>query len=281
MNLALLQEAADTLHGILPHARPRGGIILGSGWNEVGQSFEPCQSLPYTAIPGWGQPGPTGHAGRLSLVRHTELEFFCFEGRRHWYEGAGWEPVAMPVFLLQSYGASFLLLTNASGGIRADLKAGDLMVIDDHINAMGSNPLIGPHTSCWGPRFPDLSRVYDRDLRRLLDSAGIQSGVPLTHGVYVAVAGPSYETPAEIRALRALGADAVGMSTVPEAMLAHAAGLRVAGISCIANAAAGTTSTALSHDEVLLQTRRSAPQMRDLLMTFIRLFASTEAACSG
>lgn len=274
MNIECLQEAAATLRDILPQARPCGGIVLGSGWNTVRQAFEVRHSLSYTAIPGWGQPGPAGHTGRLSLVQQSGMELFLFEGRRHWYEGAGWEPVAMPVFLLHSYGAHFILLTNAAGGIRSDLQAGDLMVIDDHINAMGANPLVGPLASCWGQRFPDMSCVYDRGLRERLDSAGRETATPLAHGTYLAVSGPAYETPAEIRAYRSLGADAIGMSTVPEAILAHAAGLHVAAISCIANAAAGRTSAALSHSDVLLQTQRSAPRMRDLLVTFVRGLAA-------
>jgi len=154
------------------------------------------------------------------------------------------------------------------------LEPGDLMVIDDHINAMGVNPLIGPHNPAWGPRFPDQTEVYDARLRELLDHAAESARCRLRHGVYLAAAGPAYETPAEVAAFRALGADAVGMSTVPEAMIAHAAGMRVAGLSCITNRAAGCSAGALSHEEVLHAARAAAPCMQALLLQFLRLLAA-------
>jgi inosine/guanosine/xanthosine phosphorylase family protein len=165
-------------------------------------------------------------------------------------------------------GASIVLLTNGAGGVRSDLQPGDLMAIDDHINAMGVNPLAGPHHPVWGPRFPDMSATYDSMLRTVLDEAARQSGIALRHGVYLAVAGPAYETPAEIKAFRAIGADAVGMSTVPEAMLARAAGLRVAGLSCITNMAAGE-GRPVSHEDVLAAGAAAVPRLKTLVQGFV------------
>ena len=216
-----------------------GGLILGSGWRAAATAFKIQGRLNYRAIPGLGCPTVAGHDGALLWGTCSGLETFVFLGRRHWYEGAGWEPVAFPIYLLKAFGASLVVLTNAAGGIRDDLVPGALMVIDDHINAMGVHPLVGPHDACWGARFPDQTQVYDADLRRRMDRAAKHLGQPLAHGVYLAASGPTYETPAEIRAFRAWGADAVGMSTVPEALLAHAAGLRVGALSFIANRAAG------------------------------------------
>jgi purine-nucleoside phosphorylase len=178
--------------------------------------------------------------------------------------------VALPVLLCLTFGVSVLILTNASGGIRSDLKPGDLLVIDDHINLMGVSPLVGKHEACWGPRFPDQSEVYDRQLRAAMDAAGARAGLKLPHGVYAATSGPAYETPAEVVALRTLGADAVGMSTVPEAMLAHAAGLRVAAISCVANLAAGLSTASLSHEDILAETRRNQEKMAALLVELLK-----------
>jgi len=166
-----------------------------------------------------------------------------------------------------------MLLTNAAGGIREDLSPGDIMVIDDHINAMGANPLQGPHATVWGERFTDQSEVYDRSLRQALEEAAVSMGLVLPHGVYLATGGPAYETPAEIRMFRAMGADAVGMSTVPEAMLGRAAGLRVCGISCITNRAAGTGCERLSHDDVIARVQTIQPQLKELLLGFLERLA--------
>ena len=176
--------------------------------------------------------------------------------------------MALPVYLLKKLGASVLVLTNAAGGIRDDLAAGDLMIIDDHINAMGVNPLTDNSDPTWGPRFADQSSVYDPELRGFLDKAAARAKLRVSHGIYLATSGPTYETPAEIKAFRSLGADAVGMSTVPEAMLANAAGLGVAGISCVANRAAGLSSGALTHNDVLNAVQNAIPAMKALLAAF-------------
>jgi purine-nucleoside phosphorylase len=242
--------------------------MLGSGWSETLERCEVTASLSYADIPCLGATGVAGHAGFVRAARLGTLNLLVFQGRRHWYEGIGWEPIAFPVFLSRALGASVLVLTNAAGGLRPDLKAGDLMVIRDHINAMGSNPLIGPHDPVWGARFPDLSEVYDHALRKLFDAAAARVGQNLHHGVYLAASGPTYETPAEVRAFQALGADAVGMSTVPEAILARAAGLRVAAISCISNPAAGLGAGPLTHEDVIRTVRQAVPRMQALLAAF-------------
>ena len=268
MNDALLEEATAFVKGQWPEARPTGGLILGSGWSEVVEAFDVRASLSYGDIPGLGNASVVGHAGRLAWADGPGGELFLFQGRRHYYEGAGWTPVAIPVYLIRQFEARTLLVTNAAGGVRGDLHPGDLMIITDHINLMGSNPLLGEHQAVWGPRFPDQSQLYDPALQQLLRQAGASAGVPLSAGVYLAASGPTYETPAEVRAFQALGADAVGMSTVPEAMLANAAGLRVAGLSCITNLAAGLSPTPLTHEEVTDTTRSAMSQMKRLLSAF-------------
>jgi len=248
MNMAMLSQGAQAVRTAFPAAKPVAGLILGSGWRAAATSFEMHGRLDYCAIPGLGRPTVAGHDGSLLWGTCSGLETFVFLGRRHWYEGAGWESVALPIYLLKAFGASLVVLTNAAGGIPADLTPGTLMVIDDHINAMGVHPLVAPHDPGWGARFPDLTQVYDADLRRRMARAAERLGQPLAHGVYLATSGPTYETPAEIRAFRLWGADAVGMSTVPEASLAHAAGLRVGALSFIANRAAGLGDRPLGDD---------------------------------
>lgn len=260
----VLDCAWQTVRQRWPTAKPACGLICGSGWSDVVAAFETRDVLEYAKIPGLGAPGVVGHAGKLVWGQLAGIETFIFQGRRHYYEGEGWTPVALPVYLLKKFGAQALVLTNAAGGIRSDLKPGDLMLIADHINNIGS-PLLGPHNIVWGPRFPDQTTVYDTALRAAADRASKAAGVPLKSGVYLASPGPAYETPAEIRAYRTLGADAVGMSTVPEAQLANAAGMRVLAISCITNFAAGISPTPLTHEEVTATTQSVMPKMTKLI----------------
>lgn len=265
---AQLEKAAKFVRGKWKDAKPECGLILGSGWGQVVDAFNIFKSMPYEEIPGLGKTGVVGHSGRLVWGESAGVETMIFQGRRHFYEGVGWTPIALPVFLLKTFGAAKVMITNAAGGIRDDLTPGKLMIIDDHINNMGTNALIGPHSSFWGPRFPDQSEAYDGQLRKLLERAGKKVKVDLAHGVYMAGTGPTYETPAEIRAYRAVGADAVGMSTVPEAMLAKAAGLRVVGLSCITNAAAGISKNPLTHEEVTQTTQETMPKMKSVILQF-------------
>jgi purine-nucleoside phosphorylase len=274
MNREHLQAAVDAVRRAWPEVAPDGGMILGSGWSEVAEAFPIVDALPYADIPGLGAVRVAGHAGRLLWADVQGASILIFQGRRHGYEGEGWTPVATPVFILRALsapvpGACALLLTNAAGGIHERLQPGDLMIIEDHINAMFTNPLIGAHDPEWGPRFPDQSQVYDPGLCDLLARAA-GNGPPLHRGVYLATSGPAYETPAEVRAYRCLGADAVGMSTVPEATLGRAAGLRVAGLSCITNRAAGLSSAPLTHEEVTETARRAMVRMTAVVQGFWR-----------
>jgi purine-nucleoside phosphorylase len=273
MNMTLLAAMADQVRRFLPPpASPRLGLVLGSGWAEAVEAFDVKASMDYARIVGLGAPQVEGHGGRLLLAERDGREALIFVGRRHWYEGVGWEPVAFPVYCCKALGVTRLLLTNSAGGIHPAFTPGTLMLITDHLNLMGVNPLAGPHEAFWGPQFPDMSCVYDREGRALLNRAAAEAGVALQPGVYLAVSGPSYETPAEIAAFRRLGADAVGMSTAPEAILAHAAGLRVTGLSCITNPAAGA-GRILSHEEVLAGARRALPGLKRLIGKWARLGA--------
>ncbi len=268
INRQQLEKAAAYVAKKWKGLNPQCGMILGSGWGEVVEAFNIYKTIPYESIPGLGKTGVVGHSGRLVWGESAGIEALIFQGRRHYYEGVGWTPVALPVYLLKSFGASTVMLTNAAGGIRADLKPGSLMILDDHINAMAANPLLGPHDPIWGARFPDQSEVYDAKLRKLLQRAGKRVKVELASGVYLAGSGPLYETPAEIRAYRAIGADAVGMSTVPEAQLANACGLRVVAMSCISNSAAGISKNPLTHDEVTETTKVTMPRMKSVILQF-------------
>jgi purine-nucleoside phosphorylase len=274
MDYGLLDQTVEAVRAAWPAARPRAGLILGSGWGSVVDAFDVRATMGYDALPALGRTGVEGHAGTLAWCESAGVETFAFCGRRHVYEGEGWTPVAAPIYLLRALDAQAVLLTNAAGGIRADLAPGDLMLISDHINMLSSNPLIGPHHKAWGARFVDQSNVYDPALRDHFTSAAQASGLALKEGVYMAVAGPAYETPAEVRAYERLGADAVGMSTVPEATLANAAGMRVAGLSCIANPAAGIGHQPLSHADVAATTAAAVPGMKTLLAEAWPCFSS-------
>jgi xanthosine phosphorylase len=231
-------------------AAPRLGIVLGSGLGGLLATLEDTLAVDYGDLPGFPEVGVAGHDGQVVLGRLNGLSVACLAGRRHAYEG---DPAAMrvPVRTLRALGAETLLVTNAAGSLRADVGPGRLMAISDHINMLGSNPLTGPNDDAVGPRFPSLRDAYDPELRALLRSAASSEGIDLAEGVYLATAGPSFETAAEIRAFRALGADAVGMSTVPEVILARHCGLRVVGLSAITNLAEGMGGEELSHEQTL------------------------------
>ncbi len=269
MNKKLLDEAVRLVESKWPDVRPGTALILGSGWGSVVDKMEVTGELEYGDIPGLGHAGVQGHAGRLVRVRFQERELLIFQGRRHWYEGEGWTPTAVPVYIARHLQCRHLLITNAAGGLNPSMKPGNLMIIQDHINMLGSNPLMGPHDPAWGPRFPDMTEAYDGALRALLQRSAHEAGSTFFEGVYLAASGPSYETPAEIKAFRKLGADAVGMSTVPEVILANAAGLRVAGLTCITNMASGISKNELSHQEVIESTAKAMPQMEETVKRFL------------
>ena len=241
-------------------------VILGSGWGDVLAPETLHAAVPYADLPGFGAASVTGHRGELLLMSLAGRRVLVFSGRRHYYEGCDLQQVVYPIRLLKALGVKTLLLTNAAGGINETFRAGDLMVLTDHLNLNGLNPLRGAHDPAWCTRFPDMTHVYDPALTRLLLVLG---GEQMRRGVYVFSPGPSYETPAEIRAYRTLGADAVGMSTVPEAIMAHAGGLRVAALSCITNMAAGLHTTTLVHEEVLAETASARPRMAALIRAFV------------
>ena len=235
---------------------PRIAVVLGSGLGDFADTLADAVQIPYRDIPHWPASTVVGHAGKLVVGSVGSRRVAALAGRVHAYEGHDQGTVVFGVRVMARLGVSHLILTNAAGGINTGFAQGALMVMDDHINMTGGNPLIGPNDDRFGTRFPDMSEVYSRRLRGIADQAAQAVGVAVAHGVYVAVHGPSYETPAEIRAFRTMGADAVGMSTVPEAIAARHLGLEVLGISCITNMAAGVMPQPLVHDEVMETARR-------------------------
>ena len=244
-------------------------IVLGSGLGDFASSLEHATSIPYEAMPSWPASSVIGHEGRLVIGEVAGRGIAALSGRAHVYEGHDLRTVTFGIRVLGILGVRVLMLTNAAGGIHAGFNPGDLMVIDDHINLLGSSPLAGPNDERFGVRFPDLTNVYSPRLRHLADDTAARQGVTLRHGIYVACHGPSYETPAEVRYLRTIGADAVGMSTVPEAIVARHMNIEVLGISCITNFAAGVLPQPLNHDEVIETARRVRGKFVDLLTGII------------
>jgi xanthosine phosphorylase len=253
---------------VIAERAPRLGIILGSGLGAVAEALEDAVVVPYTELPEFPAPSVHGHAGTLALGTLSGLPVACLQGRKHVYEGG--DPGAMrgPVRALKAAGAEALFVTNAAGSLRPEVGPGSLMAITDHINMLGVNPLTGPNDDGVGPRFPSLRDAYDPGLRATLHEAAGRLGIPLAEGVYLATAGPSFETPAEIRAFRTLGADAVGMSTVPEVILARHAGLRVAAVSAITNLAEGMGGEQLSHEQTLRHAEVAAKDLTRLIVRF-------------
>lgn len=241
-------------------------LILGSGWGEVLTPEALHATVSYANLPGFGAASVVGHKGELLLMTLAGRRVMIFSGRRHYYEGCTMEQIVYPIRLIRALGIKKLLITNAAGGINPTFRAGDLMVLTDHMNLTGVSPLRGPHDASWCTRFPDMTHVYDPELSQILLQHG---GENIRQGVYVFSPGPSYETPAEIKAYGILGADAVGMSTVPEAIMAHAGGIRVAALSCITNMAAGLHTSALVHEEVLAESESAKPRMAALLKAFV------------
>jgi purine-nucleoside phosphorylase len=237
-------------------ALPQIAIVLGSGLGDFADTLADAVVTPYEQLPHWPASNVIGHSGRLVVGSVAGKRTAALAGRVHFYEGHPLDTVVFATRVMGRLGVKQLILTNAAGGINTSFAQGALMIIDDHINLLGSNPLVGANDERFGARFPDMSEVYSRRLRATADQAAQAKGVAVSHGVYVAVHGPSYETPAEIRAFRTIGADAVGMSTVPEAIAARHMGLEVLGISCITNMAAGVLPRPLDHHEVMETARR-------------------------
>jgi purine-nucleoside phosphorylase len=246
--------------------RPRVAVVLGSGLGAFAEELADRTEIPYAEIPGWPCSTAIGHAGKLVFGKLDTLDVAVMAGRVHLYEGYTAAQVTFGVRVLGSLGVRSIVFTNAAGGINLALERGGLVLISDHINLQGSNPLIGPNDDSLGPRFPDMSEAYSRSLRALAHELGSEIGIRLAEGVYAAVLGPSYETPAEIRYLRAIGADLVGMSTVPETIAANHVGMRVLGISCVTNMAAGILPQKISHAEVL----ETGEMVRGTLVMFLK-----------
>jgi len=257
-------EATEWLRG---HGFGGGdvGLVLGSGLGTFVETMTAPFAVDYAEIPHWPASQVIGHAGKLVGGTVGGRRVVALSGRAHFYEGHDLRTVTFAVRVLSRLGVRQLILTNAAGGINTAFTQGALMVIDDHINLLGSNPLVGPNDDRFGPRFPDMTEVYSKRLRGVADATAAAIGLPIQHGIYVAVHGPSYETPAEIRAFRALGADAVGMSTVPEAIVARQMSMEVLGISCITNMAAGVLPQPLHHDEVMQTAQRVRAEFSALL----------------
>jgi purine-nucleoside phosphorylase len=249
--LQQVDEAVGAVKARAGEVAPDAAVVLGSGLGDFTDRLAEATAIPYSELPHWPASNVIGHAGTLVIGTLAGKRVAALSGRVHFYEGYDLRTVSFAARVIGRLGVRTLILTNAAGGINVNLKPGTLMVIDDHINLLGSNPLVGPNEEGWGVRFPDMSEVYSTRLRALADAIAAAQGLPIGHGVYVAVHGPSYETPAEIRAFRTLGADAVGMSTVPEAIVARHMGVEVLGISCITNAAAGVLPQPLNHAEVM------------------------------
>lgn len=251
--------------------QPVVALVLGSGLGGLADSLEDRVEVSYSDIPGFLHSTVPGHAGKLVFGKQAGKMCVCMQGRFHYYEGYRQSDIIFPVRLFKLLGVQTLVLTNACGGINLGFSAGDLMMITDHINLSGSNPLMGTNDDAFGPRFPDMSYVYNKYLQESMRKAASAIGLNLREGVYAMMSGPSFETPSEIRMLRLLGADVVGMSTVPEAIAASHCGIRVAGVSCVTNMAAGVLNQALNHEEVLEAGIKAGENFSKLLATFISM----------
>lgn len=268
LTIDMIKEAADFIRSKTKTA-PKVGLILGSGLGVLADHLLDAVSIAYSEIPYFPVSTVEGHAGELMIGGLNGTPVVLMKGRFHMYEGYGPELTAFPVRVMKELGVSALLVTNAAGGINTSFNPGDLMLISDHINLTGTNPLVGPNDNALGSRFPDMSQAYSRRLRELARTTAKQQGISLQEGVYAGLLGPTYETPAEIRMLRTLGGDAVGMSTVSEVIVARHAGIEVLGISCISNMAAGILDQPLSHDEVMETTNRVREQFLNLVLAII------------
>ncbi len=250
---------------------PKVALILGSGLGNYGESIRVEVEIPYSDLPDFPVSTAPGHVGRFLMGYVDDVPVICMQGRLHYYEGYTMEQVQMPVRVMRGLGAEILFLSNAAGGIRPSFHPGDLVVIYDHISLFGVNPLIGPNDPEDGVRFPDMTKVYDRELCAILAKAAMQHDIYLQSGIYMQLTGPSFETPAEIRLCRALGADLVGMSTVPEAIVGRYLGMRVCAISLVSNLAAGISPAPLSSEEVEEAGREAAPLFTDVVTTAITM----------
>ena len=261
---AKITEAAEYIRSRITHI-PTIGMVLGSGLGDYADTLEETIILPYSDIPGFPLPTVPGHNGAMVFGKKQGRDVVVLQGRIHYYEGLPMQQITLPIRVLAALGVKTVILTNAAGGVNTGFHPGDLMLLSDHINYSGMNPLIGPNLDAFGPRFPDMSDLYTAELRSRIHAAAREAGIQLQEGVYAMYSGPNYETPAEIRMFRVLGADAVGMSTVPEALVAGHCGMQVVGISCITNMAAGVLPQKLNHSEVM----ETAARVHDTFQTLI------------
>lgn len=265
MKMKALRESVDFIKRKAGF-RPEIGLILGSGLGIIAAEVEDRKTIHYAEIPNFPISTVEGHEGQLVFGHLAGKQVMLMQGRFHFYEGYSIEQVVFPVRVMHMLGIQTLIVTNAAGGVNQNFAAGDLMLITDHINMMGANPLIGPNYDDLGPRFPDMSEAYNKELLGIAEKVAGSEGLNYQKGVYVGLTGPSYETPSEIKYLRVIGGDAVGMSTVPEVIVANHAGMKVLGISCITNMAAGVLPKKLSHDEVM----ETADRVRDQFITLVK-----------
>ncbi len=262
-------ESAKFIEERIKDFKPELAIILGSGLGELADEY--CDiAVPYSEIPGFLSSTVKGHKGRLVFAEIEGKKVVMMQGRNHFYEGHSLKEITYPIKVLKQLGVKNIILTNAAGGVNENFKPGDLMIITDHINFMGQNPLTGANDETMGERFPDMTEVYKTKLVELAKSCAKGLGIEIQQGVYLANSGPSYETPAEIRMARMFGADAVGMSTVPEAIVANYCGMNVMGISCISNAASTAGGEKLSHEEVIETTNKAKVKFKKLILEIIK-----------
>lgn len=257
-------------------AVPSTGLVLGSGLGVLADEIKNPVVLKYEDIPGFPVSTVEGHAGQLVFGELEGMQVAAMQGRFHYYEGYSLQEVTFPIRVMNALGVKRLLVTNAAGGVNHDFEPGDLMIIDDHINWLGANPLIGENDAELGPRFPDMSSAYSKGLAKIADEAALSLNIRIQRGTYMANTGPAYETPAEVRMARVLGADAVGMSTVPEVIVAVHGGMEVLGISCISNLAAGMLDQPLSHDEVMDTTSKVQEDFLKLMKETLRRIAQED-----
>ncbi|QVK18319.1 purine-nucleoside phosphorylase [Mycoplasmatota bacterium] len=268
-NIGQILKAKEFISSKTTH-KPTIGLILGSGLGNLADEITDSIVIPYSDTPYFAKSAAIGHANELVIGKFKDKTVIAMKGRFHYYEGYSLDEVSFPVRVMKELGVSHLIITNSCGAVNTDFKPGDLMLISDHINLVGTNPLIGKNNDYLGPRFPDLSNVYDKDLRQLVQNIAKEEHIPIQQGVYAWWSGPTYETPAEIRMIRVLGADAVGMSTVPEAIVATHAGLKVIGISCLTNMACGILDKPLCHDEVIEVANMVKSKFTQLIQSIIR-----------
>src|SRR5438105_3562049 len=272
-----LAESAATFLLSKTSLRPKIGLVLGSGLGAFADELSDAARIPYEQIPSFPRSTAIGHAGQMVIGKVDGIRLAAMQGRVHLYEGYSPQQVAFPMRVFGRMGVRAVILTNAAGGINLEYKQGALVVVSDHINLQGQNPLVGANDDRFGPRFPDMTHAYCREYRAAVLAAGRALGKTVQEGVYAAVLGPSYETPAEIRFLRTIGADLVGMSTVPEVIVARQMGIKVLAISCVTNMAAGTTDAPINHEEVLEIGRKISGQFKALLRDVVPVIARDAA----